>query len=288
MSMRKSIAGIVACASAIAILAGCGAGNGGASSGAAGGDKPSAPKEEALDLSKVEYGVESTTIDNRRMLALSYTNGTSATIVAIELKYRQKDGVTDDQRAAAFSQLREGAGMDDEGYANVKDLGLSCVNNLIVEPGGKAENTHCSVGNWYAIGDFLPIMEPDMMTVAYLKDGGAKVGKATYDFVNKKTNLDKEEKKADGWGDDALTAMLPKPESTIISQQLVNDGYVSYYAYGITQDQYSTYLDSCRGKGFADDGVFDTSAYLNGPNGERLSLSYDAEDESLSVQLAKE
>lgn len=280
-TMKPRMGAVFAAALTIAALAGCGAGGAGGT-GASGTNTPAA--EPKIDLAKIEYTVESVPIDGERELAMSYTNGSGATIVAMEMQYRQKDETTDEQRDAAFARLRSGLEWSDEDYADNKDSVLRCENSLIVEDGASVDNTGCSVGGWKARGDFMEIMEPDIMTVAYLK-GDGKIGTATYDCINAKTTIGKEEKDADNWGDDALTAMLPKPESQVITDSYISDDRVSYYAYGITQDQFDAYIDACREQGFTDDSMSDSSVYMDGADGSRLDMYYDVDNQSLRVGL---
>ncbi|MBW3088229.1 hypothetical protein KIH77_05725 [Bifidobacterium sp. 82T24] len=284
MSMKTVTRGIVACLTiaSTAMLGGCGSG-----SGNAGGDsaKSTTAAVKKIDLSKIKYSVESTPIDGMRQLAMSYTNDTGFTVVSVELAYRQKSDATEEQRTAAFAELRRNLDMDDEGYALVKDQPLKCTSDLLLESGKTAENRGCSVGGWKAIGDFLPIMEPDVMTVLYFKSAD-KIGHATYDMVNKKTTIGSEVKDAVNWKDDALTKTLPKPKSRLILNKYANADDVSYGVYGISQDQFKQYIESCREKGFTEESSDDTSAYLNGESGSRLSLTYNADEQSMGIQLA--
>ncbi|NEG96896.1 hypothetical protein GFD17_09065 [Bifidobacterium sp. SMB2] len=282
MTMKTMMRGVVAClaAASMAALAGCGSGTGNA-----GGDsaKSTTAAVKKLDLSKIEYSVESTPIDGKRQLAMSYTNDTGFAIASVQVAYRQKSDVTEEQKTAAFAELRKG-GMDDDGYSSSKDLPLKCTSDRLVESGGTVENQGCDVGGWKAVGDFLPIMEPDVMTVVYFKSAN-KIGQATYDLVNRKTTIDSEVKDAVNWKDDALTRTLPKPKSKLVIDNYAHKTAVSYDAYGISRDQFKQYIEACKEKGFTEDSSYDTSAYLNGESGSRLSLNYDADEQSMSIQL---
>lgn len=283
MRMERKIAGGVACVMAAAMmLAGCGGSTGTGTNGASGG--PTSPVAKPLDLSKLETSVASTPVDNQRQDMMSFTNGTNVTIVAVSLNYRQKSDVTDDQRQAAFADLRQAVTMiEDSDYEELKTEPLKCTSNLIVKPGATGENGECTIGGWKAIGDFTSLMEPDTMSVAYLK-GASKIGKATYDFVNKKTTLDKAESKANQWGDDELTKTLPTPESTIIGGS-VSDTSVGYSVYGTTHDQFAAYVEQCKQKGFTVDGEGDNYASMKGSNGSDLSVNYFPNDEKMTINL---
>ncbi|PLS29299.1 hypothetical protein Uis4E_0600 [Bifidobacterium parmae] len=284
MRMERKIAGGVACVMAAAMmLAGCGGPTGTGSNGASGGS--TSPAAKPLDLSKLETSVASTPVDNQRQDMMSFTNGTDVTIVAVELAYRQKSDVTDEQRQAAFADLRQAVTMiEDSDYEELKTEPLKCTSSLVVKPGATSENGECTIGGWKAIGDFTSIMEPDTMSVAYLK-GTDKIGKATYDFVNKKTTLDKAERKANQWGDDELTKTLPTPESTIIGGS-VSDTSVGYSVYGTTHDQFAAYVEQCKKKGFTADGEGDNYASMKGSDGSDLSVHYFPNDEKMTINLS--
>ncbi|KAB7790295.1 DUF6591 domain-containing protein [Bifidobacterium leontopitheci] len=278
------LAGGVACMTLAAmILAGCGAGNGTTGNGGT-GTNTGATASQPLDLSKVEYSVESTPVDSQRQDVMSFTNNTGVTLVSVELQYRQKDGVTDDQRKAAFADLRKAVTMiEDSDYEELKEEPLKCTSELIVKPGAKGENGQCVIGGWKAIGDFTSLMEPDQMTVAYLKDKDT-IGMATYDFANKKTTLSKNEADANQWGDDKLTKTLPTPEPTIIRGS-TSDTSVGYSVYGSTHDQFSSYVEECKKKGFTVDSSSDNSASMKGADGSSLSVLYFPDNETMTINL---
>lgn len=276
------LAGGVACMILAAMmLAGCSAGNGTGGSGISSVIQP-------LDLSKVEYSVESAPVDNQRQDVMSFTNGTDVTLVGVELQYRQKDGVTDDQRKTAFADLRKAVSMiEDSDYEELKEEPLKCTSELIVKPDAKGENGECTIGGWKAIGDFTSLMEPDLMTVAYLK-GGDKIGMATYDFASKKTTMNKDEAKANQWGDDKLTKTLPTPKATIIRGS-TSDTSVGYSVFGYTHDQFSNYVEECKKKGFTVDDDGDSYSSMKGKDGSSLSVHYFAGSEKMTINLyAKE
>lgn len=279
---RKTAGMVAGLALTAMLLAGCGAGGGTSADGALGGTMT--PVAKPLDLSKVETSVVSAPVDDQRQDVMSFTNGTDVTIVSVELKYRQKNDVTDEQRQAAFADLRQAVSMiEDSDYEELKTEPLECTSSLIVKPGATGENGQCVIGGWKAIGDFTSLMEPDTMSVAYLK-GANEIGKATYDFVNKKTTLDKNEAKANQWGDDKLTKTLPTPESTIIGGS-VSDTSVGYSVYGTTHDQFLAYVEQCKSKGYAVDSSGDNYASMKGSDGSDLSVSYFPNDEKMTINL---
>ncbi len=88
------------------------------------------------------------------------------------------------------------------------------------------------------------------------------------------------------WSDFELSYLLPKPASNrgeIISD---SDDTLDVYISKISKDEYNSYLDECREKGFnIESEKSENSYYAFNADGYKLSLWYDDTDEEMNVEL---
>lgn len=76
------------------------------------------------------------------------------------------------------------------------------------------------------------------------------------------------------WGKDELTKTLPKPDAEIITADTLFDGgIVEYIVYDVTEEQFSAYVETCEGNGYAGEvNGYEYSA--ENADGYKLSVSY--------------
>lgn len=88
------------------------------------------------------------------------------------------------------------------------------------------------------------------------------------------------------WPDSELASMIPKPDSKYGKVSIESESSFLIDIYDISSNQYEDYIDACKNSGFTVDyNKFDGFYSADNEAGYSLNLSYDDEDEELSISL---
>lgn len=88
------------------------------------------------------------------------------------------------------------------------------------------------------------------------------------------------------WPDSELASMIPKPDSKYGKVSMESESSFLIDIYDISSDQYEDYIDACKNSGFTVDyNKFDGFYSADNEAGYSLNLSYDGDDEELSISL---
>lgn len=275
------------------LLAGCGAGGG---SGAEAGDAGAGPAggAPAIDLSQIEWNVESGIVEGERVVVFGYTNNTDLEVADFDLQFKVKDDVTDEQ-LEQYSELKEKA---KEMEHDIGEITISAMTSKVVPPGASIDGQPCNLDGTvecYTDFDSYEVFEPDMMTVV-LSDG-KKLYPAYYDFTSQKTTMGDNVIDAYTWSDSALAKAVPKPEVKYLVIEFDNEDSLYAKAFGVSRDQCGEYIDACKAKGF-DQNIDDTdetygasgTRYFQADNGNgiKLDIDYYPSDEEMQISVSKE
>lgn len=90
------------------------------------------------------------------------------------------------------------------------------------------------------------------------------------------------------WPDNALTAMLPKPESKKGEITFETEDTFSIDVYKTSKKEYNNYVDNCKKKGFTEN-YYGTDDYYSADHadGYSLRLSYNSADKEMSIRISK-
>lgn len=95
-----------------------------------------------------------------------------------------------------------------------------------------------------------------------------------------------EEKEVYVWPSDGLSTMLPQPESVRGKIYSDSEDRFSLNLYGVTSEQYQSYLSACKEQGFTLDSETDSNFYdANNEEGYQLSLFYYEHDKEIDINL---
>ena len=265
-------------------MTGCGSGSG-SDSGSDGGS-PAPAGKPSVDLSQIEWNVESGIVDGVRAVVFGYTNNTDYEIVDFDLEFKVKDDVTNEQLEAS-SELKEKASDMDH---DIGEMTFSAITHKCVAPGESVENCVCNLDGtiqYYTDFDSYELFEPDMMTAVLASDG--KVYAAYYDFASGKTTIGDESEDAYTWPDSAIAKALPKPDVRYLMVSMEDEDYLSLEAYGVSKDTFEAYVAACKENGFDQDvDEYDGNYTAKNADGIEVDVSYISSDDQMYITADKE
>ena len=287
--MKKILIMVLAFAMAMAMgiaMTGCGSGSGSGSDSGSDGGSPAPAAKPSVDLSQVEWNVESGIVDGVRAVVFGYTNNTDYEIVDFDLEFKVKEGVTSEQLEAS-SELKEKASDMDH---DIGEITFSAITHKCVAPGDSVENCVCNLDGtiqYYTDFDSYELFEPDMMTAVVASDG--KVYAAYYDFASGKTTMGDDAEDAYTWSDSAIAKALPKPDVRYLMITSDDEDYLSAEAYGVSEDTFEAYVAACKENGFDQDvDEYDGNFTAKNADGIEVDVSYISSDDQMYITADKE
>lgn len=240
----------------------------------------------SVDLSQIDWNVESGIVDGYRCVVFGYTNNTEYEIVDFNLEFKVKDGVTNEQ-LGAYSELKEKASDMDH---DISEITIGAMTSKCVAPGESVEGCACNLDGtieYYSDFESYEVFEPDMMT-AVLSDG-KKIYIAYYDFASGKTTMGDQVENAYTWSDSDLAKALPKPDVRYLMISYDEEDSLSANAYGVSKDMYDTYVEACKSKGF-DQNIDTYEGSFEADNGEgiHIDVDYYSSDDEMYISAEKD
>lgn len=190
-------------------LTGCGGSSGFGEEAAGGDDVKASSGKPSVDLSQIDWTVESGVIDGNHVVTFGYTNNTDYEVVDFDLEFKVKDDVTNEQ-LEGYSELKEKASDMDH---DIGEITISAITHKCVAPGASIDGCACNLDGtieYYTDFDSYEVFEPDIMTAVIAS--GDKLYVAYYDFASGKTTLDSDTADAYTWSNSALAKAVPKPD----------------------------------------------------------------------------
>lgn len=281
--MKRKFA-MAACAAFAAItLAGCSDG------GSATGSNSSA-QQSGVNIEDLAWSVEEGIDNEDRCVLMSLTNNSNKTIVEFNLNFAHKADVTEEQVESFFSDIQSITKSSDETMSNVREMSdeqggvlMYANNKVVLEPGESVSGTRCYyyVVSWPAKNiDHYNLMEPDIASIRYID--GEEVKTVLYDFKTKKYTVDQDTELAYQWPSTSLGDSFPKVEAPVVEIDAENEEGFSITAYGMSESDFNSYVDTCKEAGFTVDRNTSEGHYsADNSEGYNVRLSYYEQDDSM-------
>ncbi len=240
-----------------------------------------------IDIKDIDWSVEETIIDGQKVISFGYTNNTNFTIADVEMKFIQKRDVTKEQ-LAAFDNLKQDNNWSDEEIAEIYILGY---NRKLADPGEKVGASLCTINGTNRLVESMDqynLMQPDSVSIAFIGNDD-KMYMTYYDFNTQKYGESTiEGKDIQEWSNSEISSFIPKPEYRVVVVGTDDDDKFSFTAFGVSRNEYNTYLETCKNAGFTDIQFESDNSYraLNVDKYE-IDISYDAIEESLYASIEK-
>lgn len=250
-----------------------------------------------LPIEDIAWSVDEGVIDGERYVMLSYTNNSKYTISNIEISFKEKDKLTDEQKTKYFEDIKKIAEVDESDPDDVSDfqelksreISMSVESNQVCRPGESVSNQKCHYysGYFYLRNiEHYNLVEPDIATIKYIDSN--KIVTVNYDFKSKKYTKDTKTDVAFYWTEKEIGNIIPKPKADIVSCDGIDyDDSFSFNIYGWTLDEFNSYVKECQSKGFTvDKREYEGFYSADNENGYNVYLSYDEDDASVSAHIS--
>lgn len=242
-------------------------------------------EKNPIKIEDIDWSVEPMLIDGANVVSFNYTNNSEYTIADVELKFKQKEGVTPEQ-LSAFSYLKEDELLPwtDEEIAEVYVTGY---NRKVAEPGETVTTSPVVLKNSYSrIKDMseYDIMEPESISIAYIH--GKKAYVEYYDFLTQTYGESTEGGKSiQTWSDSKIAKQLPKIKSPVITIEDDEKNIFSFKAYGVTREGFEGYVKEIQDTGF--DGTLKegSGVYNASGDGYAVEIYFDSIEEMIKCTI---
>ncbi|MCR5702442.1 MAG: hypothetical protein K6G76_09885 [Lachnospiraceae bacterium] len=274
----------------IVMLTACGGNGNSQSSNKSSKDKgyeESAEKME-LKIEDIDWQVEESILDGEKFLSLNYTNNSDYTIMDVEIKFKQKEGITKEQ-LSVFDEYKETYDYSDEEVAEIYILGY---NRKCTRPGETAKDSPLVLNGTYYMAESMAqyeLMEPETITVAFIGsndkgyimyyDYNSQVyGSSTHDAAN-----------IHEWSDKELAKLIDAPDCVAISVDIDDDDIFRFTGYGVKKEMYKSYVEEIKSKGFTEDAdEYDDWYEAKNSDGISFDIRFSAIEESIDVNVSKD
>lgn len=249
-------------------------------------NEPFSPKE-AIKIEEIDWKINESIMDGEKFISLDYTNNSEYTILDVEIEFKQKEDVTDEQ-LGVFDKLKEYWSWDEEDVKNVYILGY---NRKCAEPGETVSDSPLVINGTYILAESMEqvdIMEPNMVTIAFI----GKDGKGYTIYYDYKSNTYGESSYGatdlHQWSESEISGLLPKAEFKAVNVSSDEEDRFFFYAYGVSIEEFNAYVDEIKEKGFTDVQFESGTSYraLNSDNIE-ANITYDYVEEQLTGCVEK-
>lgn len=244
---------------------------------------------QAKDL---EWEFSTAILDGKRAAIANVKNNSDQSIVDLDLKFKFKEDVTEEQKEAYYKKIGEMLNVSDEYLKQIKQ----CSTMMRIDYDGliKAKSETNNIPLYYCEGLFTvkdkkqsDLMEADFMILTFINDG--KLYEMSYDFISDSSSIQDLETEANQWKKTKHTEMLPTPKAEYVIEMSDDEDGCSYDVYGVEKTDVKEYIKACKEKGFTKDVVDDDIRFhaIN-EQGYEVSIMYTREDHKMDIGLAKE
>ena len=243
-----------------------------------------------ISIDQIEYSVGEEISGGERDLFMQITNNSSYTICGFDLTYVEKSGITQEQKEAFYSEVKEKFKMDDDDIEALRkrEISMHASAEKLIPAGEKIGKVHL----YYYAGSFYMrslehygLVDPDIATINYVKDG--KIYTEYYDFRSGAYSLEDKTEDAYGWAkNSSLGDLISKPETEVCRVETDRDDSFWFEAFGCSSDYFDKYVEDCRTKGFTvDEYSHDGYFSADDANGNKITVTYHEDEESISVTI---
>ncbi len=270
-------------------LGGCGTSNNSVASSeniSENSGKHSTSKEEYLKMDDLSWNVEEGVVDGERYVLMKYINNSEYTICGYEMTFREKSGISQEEKEQFYTDVQEQFSLSDDDITTLKtqDISMHGGSDKVVNPGETNKNINCYYfGGSYYLRDLkhFEMVEPDILTIKYVD--GDKIRTEYYDFTSKKYTAEDDTEKAVQWTSSELGTKVPKPDTKVIEAGRDDEIIFMFDAYGYSLDQFNTYVEECKKRGFTiEEGCFEGFYSADNEAGYNVYLYYNEDDDCMS------
>jgi len=243
-------------------------------------------QSNSIKIEDISWNVDEGIIDGDRYVLLNYKNNSKYTISSFEITFKEKTGVTDEEKENFFTDVKKRFEISDDDIAELKEESISMYAETykVANPGESVKDAYCFYySGFYTVKDVdhYNLVEPDIATIKYIDDD--KIYTIFYDFVSKKYSVEDEVVVAYEWSTTDLGNKIPKPEVKVVEGGRDDESVFMFDAYGMSLDQFDAYVEQCRALGYTVDESSHEGFYsADNAEGYNVYLYYENDDDNMS------
>lgn len=240
---------------------------------------------DALQIEQIDWHVDEAVDKEKRYLSFNYTNNSAYTILDVELKFKQKKGLTDEQYALFDDVKAKNKYLIEDNTT----LHLKGYNRKVADPGETVTASPVVInGASYPVENMeqYALFEPDIMTIAFLGSDGKGYG-VYYDYKNQKFSASSQgAQDLHVWSDSDLVKTLPDPDFTADTVSTDEEGDFFAEVFGVSPEGFDEYIKAVQEKGYTEDKrQYDDGYFASNSDGVKLILYYNAVEEQMNIHL---
>lgn len=214
---------------------------------------------------------------------MKLTNNSQYTIVKILFNFIINQEVTD---FSAYDKLVEKEKLTSK---KIKELSPYVYNHMVCDVGETVEGATCYLTGAIRATDKTQcdIFVLEKAEISYV-DSDNKIHTVVYTSENNSYVLLPQVKECFSWSKGDYAKVIPKPDTRFVEVNFDETNYYEFTAYDITYEQYQTYCNLCRTKGFSND-IEDNinSFWCTNSDGLTLHIRYNRYMNALIVEAEK-
>ncbi|MBQ6401912.1 MAG: hypothetical protein IJI20_06480 [Firmicutes bacterium] len=288
----KKIIIMLLCMGMILVFAACGGsgGSGGESEGGTGGSLTGL-KASDLNIEDFDWEVDEAKIDGYDCYALTLTNNSKYDLLGVQIQYGPRDDVTEEQLSTFDGFLKEHEDYVRDGQTTA-DVMLRGDSKVYIAPGETASNVALAIGigdyTWYDVPDEnqFGLMEPEELSIGVIR--GDKLYLAYYDIPDAKWKIDTETVDLNKWPEASVAGIVPRPDGKVFtSQSYDNINSFDVDVYGVSQEDFESYVNEVKEAGFSKSD-FDDDDYYSGEDekGNSITVRYYKYSQSFNISAS--
>ena len=253
-------------------------------------DTGSSTAKEKINIEDISWKVDEGIVDGERYVLLNYTNNTQYTLTNFELTFKEKAGITEEEKENFYSDIQEKFEASDEDMEDIKSqpISMHAETDRVVNPGESVSNINC----YYYGGSFYlkdinhyNLVEPDIATIKYIDED--KIFTLYYDYASKKYSAEADTEIAYQWSQTDLGSKIPKLDVKVVESGRDDESIFMFDAYGLSLEQFNAYVEKCKELGYTiEPSSFEGFYSADNTEGYNVYLCYDEKDYSMSGTIS--
>lgn len=151
--------------------------------------------KEKINIADIAWSVDEGIVDGEHYILLDYTNSTPYTIVDFKITFKEKSGITEEEKSTFYSDIQKKFNASDEDMEELKERTISMYaeTGRVVNPDESVSNVNCYYyGGSYYLKDIshFNLVEPDIATIKYIEED--EIFTTYYDYNSKKYSAEAE------------------------------------------------------------------------------------------------
>ena len=211
------------------------------------------PQKKPLSMEDIAWSVDQGIANGKRYVVLNYTNNSEYTLSNLEMTFKEKSNITQEEKSKFYSDIQTKLGASDEDIEELKTkpLSMSVEAKRVVNPGESLTNVRCHYyrGSFYVMDmEHFQLVEPDIATIQYIDEN--TIYTTYYDFTAKKFSPDDDTEQAYQWASSELGNKLPKPDVKVVENHIDSAEIFTFEAFGLSPKQFDAYVEQCKQMGY--------------------------------------